>query len=538
MRETFKTIAAAALIGALVMTGCGQNPAGAGSSGTGTGSSGAGNGSSATATSAAAVNSNAILQPIIVTNGDSLKESGSGKFLLTTDYDTLKLDDASAAKYPELSAGLKAFSDKVISTQKKILEEGKKDIDPKEIDEGHYYSDKTAISIVRCDDILSFISANDTFYGGPHPNHACKGTTFDVKTGKELALSDVIKSEKDMLPLIEKALKKDYPDVAFDGKLDESLAKYFADEKNRSNWCITPDAIRFIFNPYDLAPYAFGEQVVDITFAENTALFTDKVKASSGAFVTPVGDLKRWPVDLNRDGKIVPVSVSVISENKDDPVNIGVTVECGDKSFSLKDQYFYGYKAKLVHTADKKNYLYFNTKSENDYQEIRVFELGTDDVKYVGCIEGSESAVYTKTVDDESASGDNTYVIEETPFVNPEGFYLDNRVDALSTYSIKRLYSTGADGMPSTKEAFGEATYKHTLILKQDYTAKGVDINTYELKGDVSLKKGDKIEIFKTNGKDTVIFKKGEEYIGIKYDGMNVDGKPAEDLFEQLFYAG
>ena len=536
MRKTFKTIAAAALIGALVMTGCGQNPAGASSSAAG--SSGAGNGSSAAATSAAAVNSNAILQPIIVTNGDSLKENGSGKYLLTTDYDTIKLDDASAAKYPELSAGLKAFSDKVLSTQKKILEDGKKDINPKEIDEGHYYSDKTAITIVRCDDILSFISANDTFYGGPHPNHACKGTTFDVKTGKELALSDVIKSEKDLLPLIEKALKKDYPDVAFDGKLDESLSKYFADEKNRSNWCITPDTIRFIFNPYDLAPYAFGEQVVDITFAENTALFTDKVKASNGAFVTTVGDLKRWPVDINRDGKIVPVSVSVISENKDDPVNIGVTVECGDKSFSLKDQYFYGYKSKLVHTADKKNYLYFNTKSENDYQEIRVFELGTDDVKYVGCIEGSESAVYTKTVDDESANGDNTYVIEETPFVNPEGFYLDNRVDALSTYSIKRLYSTGADGMPSTKEAFGEATYKHTLILKQDYTAKGVDINTYELKGDVSLKKGDKLEIYKTNGKDTVIFKKGDTLVGIKYDGMNVDGKPAEELFEQLFYAG
>ena len=52
------------------------------------------------------------------------------------------------------------------------------------------------------------------------------------------------------------------------------------------------------------AVYAFGEQVVDITFAENTALFTDKVKASSGAFVTTVGELKRWPVDINRDGKV------------------------------------------------------------------------------------------------------------------------------------------------------------------------------------------------------------------------------------------
>ena len=76
------------------------------------------------------------------------------------------------------------------------------------------------------------------------------------------------------------------------------------------------------------------------------------------------------------------------------------------------------------------------------------------------------------------------------------------------------------------------------MILKQDYTAKGVDINTNELKGDVSLKKGDKLEIYKTNGKDTVIFKKGDTLVGIKYDGMNVDGKPAEELFEQLFYAG
>ena len=67
-----------------------------------------------------------------------------------------------------------------------------------------------------------------------------------------------------------------------------------------------------------------------------------------------------------------------------------------------------------------------------------------------------------------------------------------------------------------------------------------VDIAKNELKDDVSLKKGDKITIYRTNGKDTVIFKTSDgSYVGLKYEkSFEFNGKPTEETFDGAVFAG
>ncbi len=110
----------------------------------------------------------------------------------------------------------------------------------------------------------------------------------------------------------------------------------------------------------------------------------------------------------------------------------------------------------------------------------------------------------------------------------------------MSTYYIARPYKINDKGIPEATEEFGEATSDITLTLKTDIQAKSVDIAKNELKDDVSLKKGDKITIYRTNGKDTVIFKTSDgSYVGLKYEkSFEFNGKPTEETFDGAVFAG
>jgi len=79
-----------------------------------------------------------------------------------------------------------------------------------------------------------------------------------------------------------------------------------------------------------------------------------------------------------------------------------------------------------------------------------------------------------------------------------------------------------------------------TLTVKEDIKGKNVDIEKNELKDDVTIKKGEKITIYRTNGKDTVILKtENGSYIALKYEDENkFNGKPLEESFDGLLFAG
>ncbi|MBR5337392.1 MAG: DUF3298 domain-containing protein [Lachnospiraceae bacterium] len=481
--------------------------------------------------------------PVITTNNWNVIDRKTQNWFFECNYDTIELEPESAGVYPNLAESLELFSEQMHESQYSAVDSVKEDPETKNyLSPDIRFFDDYNISIIRADnDVFSFVGTAGSYYGGAHPNTMRTGVSFDTKTGRRIELTDVVRSKQELMPVVKKLLLKYYPEAAF-FDLDKSMADYANKEEMQPVWYLTQDGIDIVFNPYDITPYVEGPKVIPVTFAEYPDLFTGKYKASEGSFVCSLSSFDTMNIDLDRDGKQEVIKVSGEYDGTDEMFS-GVSVTIGNKSYK-HDVSFLSYTAKLFHTSDGRNYLYVYTKEYNDYSTILVFDLKGNDVNYTGSIEACEMSAYSQN--DNSAAGsygdfeDSKYRYETHPITNPDGFYLQRRVDSLSTYQIRQFYTIGKDGVPETKDEFGEVMGDITLTAVKDFKGRSVDITSNELKEDVNINKGDKLTIFRSNGKDTVIFKTGNKgYIALKYDSENkIDKVPAEDLFEMLYYAG
>ncbi len=539
MKKSFKTVFGMLLICGL-LAGCTQTGAGGSAASTGA----AGSSASSAASSAAESSATASIVPIITNNTDNLYTKDND-YVLECKYQTIRLDDASAKAYPALQEALKAYSDKELKEQKERVESVKNDPDTDKIirNSGTHFYDNTTIKIYRVDrDAFSFLKTSASFLGGPHPNNVTTFAAFDPKTGKEIALTDVIKSKKDLMERVKKDLKTKYPDVEFTD-LDKSLKEYEEEKDVKINWGLSPFGITIFFNAYDLAPHASGSQSVALRFDKDKDFFTGKYNKPDQGLVLPMSAEGKAIMDLEGTG--TPATFTVKGTYDEPNAHYtGITVKYNDKSYELKDNIFIDYYVKGIHTKDNRNYIYVFTTGYSDVPEILVFEIKDGNVTYNGSVGVAEKGRYIKdditNISTPLCKSEAKFVYETYPITNPDKLVFQERVDAMSTYYIARPYKINDKGIPEATEEFGEATSDITLTLKTDIQAKSVDIAKNELKDDVSLKKGDKITIYRTNGKDTVIFKTSDgSYVGLKYEkSFEFNGKPTEETFDGAVFAG
>ena len=121
--------------------------------------------------------------------------------------------------------------------------------------------------------ILSIGLSNSLNQGGAHPNITQLFLNFDVQTGKQLALRDVI--AVDRLIAFEVKEKQWLIDHEADQLFEEMLNEFKAyvamptDEQTHryiddALFYSTPDAIGIFYNPYLIAPYVAGPIAVEI----------------------------------------------------------------------------------------------------------------------------------------------------------------------------------------------------------------------------------------------------------------------------------
>ena len=539
MKKSFKTVFGMLLICGL-LAGCTQTGAGGSAASTGA----AGSSASAAASSASESSATASIVPIITNNTDNLY-SEKNDYVFRSVYQTVSLDEASAKAYPALNDTLKAYADKVLKDQQERVESIKNDPDvEKEIkNSGTYLYDDSNILFYRTDEeVFSFISVETSFLGGPHPNTVITTAAFDPKTGKEIALTDVVKSKKELLDKVKEKLKKDYPDVEFTD-LDKSMKDLEEEKDIKLKWTISGHGLIIFFNEYDLAPHAYGSQAVAFRYEDSKDLFTGKYKKIEGSFVFPMSAGGESEVDVEGTGKPASIFVNGTYDEANEHYT-GITIKYNDKTCELKDNVFIDYYVKGIHTKDNRNYIYVFTTGYSDVPEILVFEIKDGNVTYNGSVGAAEKGRYIKddivNISTPLCKSEAKFVYETYPITNPDKLVFQERVDAMSTYYIARPYKINDKGIPEAAEEFGEATSDITLTLKSDIQAKSVDIAKNELKDDVSLKKGDKITIYRTNGKDTVIFKTSDgSYVGLKYEkSFEFNGKPTEETFDGAVFAG
>lgn len=120
----------------------------------------------------------------------------------------------------------------------------------------------------RDDHYISFLQEEYDYEGGAHGMPYWEPFTFQLQTGEKLGLSDVIANSEEEL----KEIVTEY----FAQKINEAPEEYWENALDivrdeitlESNFVLTPEGIRFYFEPYLLAPYAAGFPEVIIPFAE------------------------------------------------------------------------------------------------------------------------------------------------------------------------------------------------------------------------------------------------------------------------------
>lgn len=120
----------------------------------------------------------------------------------------------------------------------------------------------------RDDHYISFIQSEYDYEGGAHGMPYWEPFTFQLQSGQQLVLSDIIgNSEEELKDIVTKhfaeminAAPEDYWENAEELVREEiSLA---------SNFVLTPEGIKFYFLPYDIAPYAAGFPEVTVPYEE------------------------------------------------------------------------------------------------------------------------------------------------------------------------------------------------------------------------------------------------------------------------------
>ena len=113
--------------------------------------------------------------------------------------------------------------------------------------------------------VLSIIWKTASYTGGAHGNLEITTTTYDMKSGALIDLYDVFENLDTALDVMSgyctKALTKSLGDMYNDDMLSSGTAP---EAENFSSFALTPEGIRIFFQPYQVAPWAAGPQVVDI----------------------------------------------------------------------------------------------------------------------------------------------------------------------------------------------------------------------------------------------------------------------------------
>jgi len=115
--------------------------------------------------------------------------------------------------------------------------------------------------------IISFKFNSEYFTGGAHPNHDIMCFTYNLQNGEKMELADFFAENSDFLKRISDYSVNLLKQNEF---ADEEWIKEGAGENldNFQRFIITENSFIFYFPPYQVAPYAVGEQQIIIPFSE------------------------------------------------------------------------------------------------------------------------------------------------------------------------------------------------------------------------------------------------------------------------------
>jgi len=184
-------------------------------------------------------------------------------------------------EYPQLvNADKKPELDKINSAIKKYFEATLSDCDGMDRDEFNkdmpdYESEAIGGVIYNHKKIFGVDMGTYSYTGGAHPNHATSVIYFDITTGLELKLIDLVQGPNlvKLSKLATTSFNKEHKvKKASDGGLFEDNVRL----KGSESFYITDKGITLAFSPYDIGPYVIGDIAINIDMADLKPLIAER----------------------------------------------------------------------------------------------------------------------------------------------------------------------------------------------------------------------------------------------------------------------
>jgi hypothetical protein len=132
-----------------------------------------------------------------------------------------------------------------------------------------YYEQAEGKIIWSSPKVVSAAFSYSYYTGGAHGMYGTDLVTYDLHSGKEYKITDLIKDTTALRPLLEaKILTQKRSEDNTIATLKDMLFEPDSPLQLPVNVCVVKEGLRFVYNPYEIMAYAYGQSDVTLTWEE------------------------------------------------------------------------------------------------------------------------------------------------------------------------------------------------------------------------------------------------------------------------------
>jgi len=363
---------------------------------------------------------------------DYYYEPGTYYLLMVGVYDNIVIN---GGDYSTLTDAVSSFQIKQAERYEKLQEQASADF--QEYGKGHFaipYKYESELVPSRADElVLSVLKSEYIYEGEGNESYCFESINLDVKSGKEIPLSDVITDVSQLSGILEKELEDTYLNVEYDSAALDGLVQASVQPSGKEGekglaWTLGYKGLSVHFTGEDIGWPAKDTLQITIPYSEYPDFFvSDYVNyLPKEIFAEPEGDYVHLLTD-SMDFKNVSV-VDLYDDGTEDYFvitpygELEYRISVNDQTFLLESMYFR--KAYLVKNDDS-YYLYLQMAFDNDIRAIEMFAISLDAIWYLGNRGG-----------------------ELKDFTDPKHFVIRDYVNMLMSRHVVADCHIGADGEP------------------------------------------------------------------------------------------
>ena len=263
MNQIFKKMTVAALLFAVALTGC----------------------KSTTDTKSAKKDTDEKADIVVISHPLSCEVDGEET--ATGKYPEIVLSKAMQKKYPELWESISMTNTDWESMTKRTV--GEYGVVDEEIPHDMPFVFEYDIKVLRCDEKLLTFELN--YYdesGGAHPNHGTTTLNYDPEEGCYLSIEAVVNDTHAFASDIRKEMEKEYDEETMqviddyhyydsENDMSEDVFENMIDTDSLT-WVLDEKGITVLFSPYVIAPYAYGELAVTLSYEDYPDLINEEYR--------------------------------------------------------------------------------------------------------------------------------------------------------------------------------------------------------------------------------------------------------------------